>query len=105
MHDQEALDRLAVLCGIALEYTDVWGQTHPVSAATKRALLAAMGVAVADAAQLHASLAGYEAGSWRRPLPPVWVHQIGPVPLQIPVTLPVEPDAMPLQWLVRTEDG
>ncbi|HET8701097.1 MAG TPA: hypothetical protein VFL97_05475, partial [Nitrococcus sp.] len=105
MHDQEALDRLAVLCGIAPEYIDIWGQTHLVSGATKQVLLAAMGVAVADTAQLHSSLAEHESAPWRRPLPPVWVHRLGPEPLQIPLTLPVSLESMPQRWLVQTEDG
>ncbi|MCO6440304.1 MAG: malto-oligosyltrehalose synthase [Nitrococcus mobilis] len=105
MHEQEALDRLAVLCGIAPDYTDVWRQTHSVSAATKRALLTAMGFAIADPAQLHGALADCELGPWRRLLPPVWVHRLGPQPLQIPITLAAEPHGIALHWRLQTEDG
>ncbi|EAR23430.1 malto-oligosyltrehalose synthase [Nitrococcus mobilis] len=105
MHEQEALDRLAELCGIASDYTDVWGQTHSISAATKRALLTAMGLAIADPAQLHAALADCELGPWRRLLPPVWVHRLGPQPLQIPITLAAEPQGIALHWRLQTEGG
>ncbi|MDN5850631.1 MAG: 4-alpha-glucanotransferase, partial [Nitrococcus sp.] len=105
MDEQAAIDRLARLCGIAPDYTDVWGQVHTVSLETKRALLKAMGVAIADSEELHASLAERETGPWRRPLPPVWVHRTEQGPLQIPVTLPVEPERESWHWRLQAEDG
>lgn len=105
MHEQEALDRLAELCGIAPDYTDIWGQTHPVSATTKRALLTAMGLAIADPEQLHGALADCELGPWRRLLPAVWVHRLDAQPLQIPITLTAEPHGIALRWRLQTEDG
>ncbi|MDN5869699.1 MAG: 4-alpha-glucanotransferase, partial [Nitrococcus sp.] len=105
MDDQSALDRLARLCGIASDYRDVWGQAHTVSLETKRALLEAMGVAIAAPEELRASLAERETGPWRGPLPPVWVHRTEQGPLQIPVTLPVEPEQGTWHWRLEGEDG
>ena len=56
MSETSALDRLAAHYGIEPAFTDNWGRRHVVSAATKRALLAAMGVPVASDAELAASL-------------------------------------------------
>src|SRR5574340_5713 len=41
------LDRLCERCGVLPAYRDIWGEVHSTSDATKRALLAAMGI-VAD---------------------------------------------------------
>ncbi|MFN6961980.1 MAG: 4-alpha-glucanotransferase, partial [Rhodocyclaceae bacterium] len=38
----DALERLAIACGIAPGYHDIWGNHHPTSEATRRDLLAAM---------------------------------------------------------------
>lgn len=105
MYDFEALDRLAILCGIAAEYTDIWGTAHTVSAWTKQALLAAMGVAVGDSAQVRSSLAERETRPWRRVLPPVQVSRRQQGALQIPLTLPTARAQTHLRWLLRTEEG
>ncbi len=57
MTDRTRLDHLSSCYGIALEYTDIWGRSHPTSAATQRALLAAMGVPAETRADLEHALA------------------------------------------------
>ncbi|MBI5379995.1 MAG: hypothetical protein HZA23_07600, partial [Nitrospirae bacterium] len=70
---QSTLDRLCALCGIAAEYTDIWGRTHRVSVGTKQALLAAMSLVVETEGDRRAALEEQEARSWRQLLPPVLV--------------------------------
>ncbi|TQV80061.1 4-alpha-glucanotransferase [Exilibacterium tricleocarpae] len=65
-----ALERLAALAGIEPAYHDIWGEQHRADPQTQRALLAAMGFAVADENQVAASLQQLEELEWRRVLPP-----------------------------------
>ena len=46
MNDEAALRALADLAGIESEYVDIWGNHHPTSDRTRRALLQAMRVDV-----------------------------------------------------------
>jgi len=101
--ETEPLDRLTAHYGIEPAFTDNWGRRHEVSTATKRALLAAMGVPVASAAELRASLERAEAAAWREVLPPVAVVREG-APLAPTVTLPAKLGGR-LAWTVETEDG
>jgi 4-alpha-glucanotransferase len=95
------LHRLARLYGIERSYRDIWNRQHLTSAASERALLAAMGVPVADDAELEASLMLAESAPWRSVLPPVIVTRSRPSAL---VTLP-EQAARRIAWRVRTEAG
>ena len=95
------LARLARLYGIERSYRDIWGRRHVASAASERALLAAMGVPATSEAEVESSLVAAESAAWREPLPPVIVTRTTrPSAL---VTLP-EP-AGRLAWSVRTEAG
>ncbi|MFU8816413.1 MAG: 4-alpha-glucanotransferase [Pseudomonadales bacterium] len=71
------LGRLAALCGILPEYADIRGRRHRTSAATQRALLAAMGVDVASDSAIRAAIVEREQRGWRRLLPVVHVVQAG----------------------------
>jgi hypothetical protein len=73
MTDRTRLDHLSSCYGIALEYTDIWGRSHPVSETTQRALLAAMGVPAETEADLECALADYERRAWGSVLAPVQV--------------------------------
>ncbi|GAB4359252.1 MAG: hypothetical protein Kow0060_13750 [Methylohalobius crimeensis] len=69
----DPLDRLAELAGIQAAYRDKDGKRHTASAETKRALLAAMGIACEDDTAAEASLEAWAQKEWSRPLPPVQV--------------------------------
>jgi 4-alpha-glucanotransferase len=97
------LDRLAEHYGIVPAYTDNWGRRREVSDATRRALLAAMGVPVASDGELRSSLERLEAEAWGEVLPPVAVLRAG-APLATVVSLPA-PASGRLAWAVATEDG
>jgi 4-alpha-glucanotransferase len=95
------LARLARLYGIEPGYRDIWGRRHVTSAGSQRALLTAIGVPAASAAEVESSLAAAEATAAREPLPPVIVTRSAR-PSAI-VTLPEA--TRRLSWSVRTEAG
>jgi 4-alpha-glucanotransferase len=101
--DRRPLDRLAAHYGIEPDFTDNWQRRHRVPDATKRALLAAVGVPVASAADIRASLHAAVTASWRQILPPVQVIRER-APLDASVTLPAEAGGR-LAWVVEPEDG
>lgn len=105
MTADDILNRLSALAGIEEGWVDFFGQYRLVSADTKRAFLAAMGVKVADGDQVAASLAALEARPWRRRLDPVLVTPEGAGPPAITVTLPADRAEAPLAWRVIEENG
>ncbi len=88
MDEAKLLERLGALCGIVSEYRDIWGRPHRVAESTKRALLAAMGCRVGSAGELKAEIAGREARSWSRTLPPVLVVREPAREIQVPLAVP-----------------
>jgi hypothetical protein len=89
MTDRALLDRLCRCYGIAPEYTDIWGRSHPTSAETQRALLAAMDVPAETKADLEHALADYERRAWGNVLAPVQVVQEETEgPFKISLTVP-----------------
>ncbi len=97
-----ALDRLADFVGIETFYHDIWGNRRETSAATKRALVGAMGLPAASDAEAEASLRDVEQRAWRRPLPPVRVARDGQG-IELPVSLPVGLDGAALSWVLEIE--
>lgn len=69
----EALDRLAEMAGLELQYEDIFKNTHVASDEAKRTILQALGIDAEDDAAVDASLHELEELPWRRPLPPVLV--------------------------------
>jgi (1->4)-alpha-D-glucan 1-alpha-D-glucosylmutase len=94
------IDRLCEHLGIAAEYTDIHGVTHPVSEATRLALLAAMGVDAGGQA-----LEAMEAARWRRHLAPVQVARHDLPPLTIDFTLPAGQAQQTVRWRLIPENG
>jgi (1->4)-alpha-D-glucan 1-alpha-D-glucosylmutase len=103
MNPADALQALAAQCGIANEYFDIWGKRHPTSDATRRALLAAMHLPVAEL-DPAAILAGLEDAAWQRMLPPVLVARAG-APLHIELRLPASLTAQTCRWTLHLESG
>jgi 4-alpha-glucanotransferase len=104
MSDVERLDHLVDLAGIEPFYWDIWGNYHEISEATKRSILASLGIAANDAAAVEASILALEEDAWLRPLPPVLVLREGQE-VHIPLALPVEVAADLVEWSVVEEDG
>jgi (1->4)-alpha-D-glucan 1-alpha-D-glucosylmutase len=105
MHESDPLDALAQVSGIAAEYRDVWHRTHRASAATRRALLRAMGFTVDSDRDLRAALAAHDARSWHRPLPPVLVSREPFDVPQVELSVPVARAEKNWTALLETEDG
>ena len=99
---------LGLLCqhfGIAADYTDIWGATHPASAATRCTLLRAMGLDIADEQAVRQALETMHAARWRRHLPPVQVAR-GELPqLAIEITLAESRAQQPVRWRLIPELG
>jgi len=89
---------LDVLCqryGIALSYRDIWFHDHATPEATKRALLAAMGVA----------LDGPAAGSAPQPGTPALVHIEGEPDPEVALPAHVGTPGGSLRWKLELEHG
>ncbi len=99
-----ALDRLADLVGLEPFYHDIWGNRRETSAATKRALVGAMGLSAATDAEAEASLTLVEQRAWRRLLPPVLVVGEGQG-IDLSIALPAGSGAASLSWELAVEGG
>lgn len=102
--DPALLDRLAALANIEPEHRDANGHDHVVSADTKRALLAAMGLPAGAPGEVRDSLRAIELESWRAPLPSFIVAPAGQPPVFDVVVRRDNADA-PLQLEVQLESG
>ena len=105
MNEIDHLDRLAALAGIEDGWWDFFGTWRVVPAETKRAFLAAMGLAAGDAGQVADSLRGLEERPWRRRLEPVvvWSERSGHV--RIPLVVRQDQEYASLAWTLREEIG
>ncbi|MEM8952125.1 MAG: 4-alpha-glucanotransferase [Pseudomonadota bacterium] len=97
------LDRLADAYGIEPSYKDIWQREHRIGADTKRALLAAMGVAADSDAETRASLAAAHKESFERTLPDVVVRPEGEK-VDLPIGLDIAQNDS-LSWSITREDG
>ena len=97
-----ALDTLALDCGIEPGFVDAHGNEQQTPAATKRALLAAMGVRAESDDDIGAALRARAAQRWERALPPALVLPAGSA-LDIPVVLPAATRG--LRWTLTLEAG
>jgi glycogen operon protein len=87
LEDPTVLERLAALARLEPEHRDANGRDHVVSAETKRALLAAMGLPAGSPTEVRDSLRSLELEPWRTPLPPLSVVAAGgPFALETVVT-------------------
>ncbi|MGH8508573.1 MAG: malto-oligosyltrehalose synthase [Gammaproteobacteria bacterium] len=105
MSEETPLARLAKRVGIAEGYHDVWGAYHPTSDATRRALLAAMGIPVSSDAAIEAALRAQEARTWQRLLPAVQVIKQSALPARVAVRLPAGMAPQELAWRFIEENG
>ncbi len=99
------LDLLCQHFGIAAEYIDIWGATHPVSDATRCVLLQAMGLDITDEEAVRQLLKTTEAALWRLYLPPVQVARFNLPQLAIDITLPASRAQQPVRWILIPETG
>ena len=103
MSAPSSLDCLANLYGIEPGYTDIWRQDHRIGPDTKRALLAAMGVAAGSDADVEASLDMARKEMFGRLLPDVVVCRTG-TEIALPLTSELSGRDR-LAWSVVSEQG
>jgi 4-alpha-glucanotransferase len=99
------LDRLAELVGIESSYYDIWGNLNSLGDDAKRALLSAMGFAVATDAELAAGLSAHEERRWRQVLESAVVLAAEQQPGAVALTLPTELATTTLYWTLIEEQG
>ena len=105
MTESEALARLAACYGILPAYFDVEGREHHASDATRRTLLAAMGVAADGEAAIRASLREWTTRQWQRVLPPAVVLRDRGEPLKVLLRLPARLFDAVITWRIAAENG
>jgi 4-alpha-glucanotransferase len=100
------LERLRVLRGIGRDFTDYRGQTHVLSEASLRKLLAALGHDVDDPAMLRREAEALEARDWRRVLGPIAALRAGGQ-TSVSLSLPLAPLSAPsmIAWRIELEHG
>jgi 4-alpha-glucanotransferase len=99
-----SLHRLCELIGIVPEYYDIWGNLHPTSDETRRAILGAMGIPAQSDAELEAALQNRQIEQWRRRLPHVQVEKVA-IPIRLSLHLPERLAARRFQWRLILESG
>ncbi len=100
-----ALEHLAEIAGIESLYYDVFGRPCQASDPTKRALLDAMGFAVATDAEVARSLAKADERPWQVVLEPVVVIAAERQPGLLTLTLPAGLADAKITWTLVEEDG
>lgn len=98
-----ALARLATRCGIEPGFDNAHGERVETSPATRRRLLAAMGIDAADEAAAERALDALDREEWQRPLPPVTVCRRDAGPPSVLLTLPAGTGTV--AWRVALETG
>ncbi len=102
---ENPLKALAEKTGIAPEWKDIWGKTHPVPDESLKTLLAAMGyVEESDDGWWNAARR-FDEASASRLLPPVCVIRQKAQPFRIRLNVPEEWHDARLAWTLRRESG
>ena len=99
-----ALEELSSSYRISNGYHDIEGSYHPTSDDTRRALLAAMGIAASNETEVLESLEHHRRVQWQRVLPAVKVFN-EQQPVQVCVTIPRDEQGKIFRWVIETEDG
>ncbi|MGK2950811.1 MAG: 4-alpha-glucanotransferase, partial [Thiobacillus sp.] len=99
------LDQLCARCGVLPGYHDIWDGFHSTPDATRRALLASMGLPADTDDEAAASLQALDRREWARPLPPVQVVREPAQPHRIAITLPLAEAPLAFRWRLRRESG
>ena len=97
------LDRLSERMGIVAEFRNARGAMVRTGDLTKRDLLAAMGVKVADESEAQAALDALDRERWLRPLAPATVLRKGSGPIAVDIVLPA--NFGDVVWRLALEDG
>jgi 4-alpha-glucanotransferase len=99
---RQRIERLCSNLGIRSEWFDIWGDRHPVPAASRERLLEAMGMPAASPVGLAVAEQELENRLWRRVLPPAMVAKANE-PITVEITLPATCGQRALTWAVLEE--
>ena len=100
----QLLEQTSSQFGVEPGFWDIWGNHRLTSAATRQALLAAMGVASDTPEGLEAALTNRARQEWERLLPPSLVVSQS-APRLLPVSVPADLVGKPANCTIRREDG
>jgi 4-alpha-glucanotransferase len=101
---EQLLDRATSLSGIEPGFWDIWGRYHNTTAATRQAILEALGTAAGSQEQLEGSLAALTRREWERLAPPAVVCSCS-AEQELPLNLRAESLGECAHLVVRREDG
>jgi (1->4)-alpha-D-glucan 1-alpha-D-glucosylmutase len=105
MTQENSIQQLAQAYGIQPDWTDIWGNRHPVTDEMYKALLSAMEVSANSQVEIDIAFSRLEHATVARWLEPVLVVPETDAVISIPVHLPSALGEQPLQWFLVTEDG
>jgi 4-alpha-glucanotransferase len=97
-----SLEALADRCGIEKSFVDARGETQTATPATRRALLAAMGVAADSEDSARKALQELDREDWLQPLPPV---QLIPEKKSVSVPFTAVAGTGTVKWKLTLENG
>lgn len=101
---KDPFDQLAQLYGVGETYLDFRNEPRQVSRESRAAILAAMGLDVADERAIETAVHVFETVAWMRMLPAAVVVTAG-APAIVPVSIPTDLDARKISWSITLESG
>ncbi|MCX7945178.1 MAG: 4-alpha-glucanotransferase [Deltaproteobacteria bacterium] len=86
----ELIDELAILCGIVLEYWDIYGNKYVASNATKESILRSMGIRIDSDEEIAQEIERIRLREWTTLIEPVRVLSVDDQPFKIDLHLPLD---------------
>src|SRR4030043_423818 len=103
----ELIGELSELCGILLEYWDIFGKKHITSVETKKAILSAMKLKINSAGEIFKETNVRKWKPWKTFIEPVHVISIKDQPVTVPVYIPIKKDEeakLIISWSIEDEN-
>jgi len=88
----ELISELSELCGIVLEYWDIFGKKHVISVETQMAILKAMKLKIDSVGDIVKEINERKWKLWKSFIEPVHVLSVNDQPVVIPVYIPIKED-------------
>jgi len=103
----ELIGELSELCGILLEYWDIFGKKHITSVETKKAILSAMKLKINSAGDIIKEINERKWKPWKNFIEPVHVISVNDQPVTVPVYIPIKKDEeakLIISWSIEDEN-
>lgn len=104
----ELIDELASLCGIVLEYWDIFGNRYVASQSTKEAILRSMGFKIESNEDIAEEIKKIHLKDWMSYIEPVKVLSVNNQPFHISVYTPLEEfeeESLNINFAIVDEEG